>query len=211
MQNQKTKERYSLYAQFYPFLALAAYYLIWRGNIFKHIQFFKDILISPATILDVATGDGSLTAAALKPNKNIKLEKLICLDISEAMLTKAKVKLKSEKCSFVLADVSKMPFLDEEFSVVSCFGGLNSFPDIPLALREIRRVLASSGRVRGSALLLPESEWRQKKIEQWIVEGYQTQLITKDKLRQWFLEARLDITIEKQIGDVLLFEIVKKT
>ncbi len=211
IQNQKTKERYSLYAKFYPILALAAYYLIWRGNIFKHIQFFRDILNSQETVLDVATGDGSLTAAALKPRKNKKLEKLVCLDISEAMLKKAKLNLKSEKCSFVLGDVGKMPFQDGEFSVISCFGGLNSFPDIPLALREIRRVLADNGRIRGSALLLPDSEWRQKKIEQWIAEGYQTQIIMKDKLKQWFLEAGLDLTFEKQIGDVLLFEIIKKS
>lgn len=209
--NQKTKERYSLYAQFYPVLALLAYYVIWRGNIFKHIQFFKNILSSPGDVLDIATGDGSLTAAALKPGKNPNLQKLVCLDISSDMLEKAKKNLKSEACQFVLGDVGNMPFNDGEFSVISCFGGLNSFPDVPLALKEMYRVLSNNGRIRGSALLLPKAQWRQKKIKQWIQEGYQTQSIVTDQLFTWFSDARFKIIQQQQIGDVLLFEIAKKS
>lgn len=207
--NQKTKERYSLYAQFYPLLALLAYYVIWRGNIFKHIQFFKNLITEKSNVLDIATGDGSLTAAALAPEKNANVQSLVCLDISSEMLVKAKKKLKSSKCAFELGDVCKMPFADGQFSVISCFGGLNSFPDVPLALREINRVLSPHGKLRGSVLLLPQSPWRQRKIHQWIEEGYQTQTITTDKLSKWIHEARFEVSVQTQIGDVLLFELKK--
>lgn len=207
--NQKTKERYSLYAQFYPILALLAYYVIWRGNIFKHINFFKNLVTEKSKVLDIATGDGSLTAAALKPAKNASIESLVCLDISPDMLEKAKKNLKSSKCQFVLGDVGKMPFADGQYGVISCFGGLNSFPDVPLALKEIHRVLTAQGKVRGSALLLPDSSWRQKKIQQWIEEGYQTQTITRAQLGKWFQEAGFKMSVENQIGDVVLFEIKK--
>tara|TARA_B110001454_G_C12723330_1_gene436717 strand:- start:47 stop:691 length:645 start_codon:yes stop_codon:yes gene_type:complete len=207
--NQKTKERYSLYARFYPLLALLAYYIIWRGNIFKHIQFFKNLVTEKSIILDIATGDGSLTAAALSPAKTVNVESLICLDISPDMLNKARRNLKSEKCQFVLGDVGKMPFSNGQFKVVSCFGGLNSFPDVPLALKEIHRILSADGKVRGSALLLPQSPWRQKKIRQWIEEGYQTQTITTSKLKKWIGDAGFNISVENQIGDVVLFELKK--
>ncbi len=207
--NQKTKERYSLYAQFYPILALLAYYIIWRGNILKHIKFFKNLLTQKSSVLDIATGDGSLTAAALKPGKNKNLESLVCLDISPDMLEKARKNLKSPPTEFVLGDVGNMPFKDGQYSLISCFGGLNSFPDVPLALKEIHRVMAPHGKVRGSALLLPASPWRQKKIHQWIEEGYQTQTITTEKFRNWVRESGFKISIEQQIGDVLLFELVK--
>jgi ubiquinone/menaquinone biosynthesis C-methylase UbiE len=207
--NQKTKERYSLYAQFYPLLALLAYYVIWRGNIFKHIQFFKNLITEKSNVLDIATGDGSLTATALDPEKNANVESLVCLDISPDMLNKAKKKLKSARCKFVLGDVGKMPFADGQFSVISCFGGLNSFPDVPLALREINRVLSPHGKLRGSVLLLPQSPWRQRRIHQWIEEGYQTQTITTDKLSKWISEARFELSVQTHIGDVVLFELKK--
>ncbi len=207
--NQKTKERYSLYAQFYPILALLAYYIIWRGNIIKHIQFFRNLVTEKSKVLDIATGDGSLTEAALKPGKNQNLESLVCLDISSDMLDKARKNLSSPPTEFVLGDVGKMPFKDGQYSVVACFGGLNSFPDVPLALSEIYRVMAPYGKIRGSALLLPASPWRQKKIQQWIEEGYQTQTITKEKFKKWVQDSGFKVSVETQIGDVLLFELVK--
>lgn len=209
--NQKTKQRYSIYSQFYPVLALLAYYIIWRGNIFKHIRFFKELIQEKNRVLDIATGDGSLTAAALHPENNQNIEKLVCLDISEDMLTKARKKIKSANCEFVLGDVGKMPFRDGDYSIISCFGGLNSFPDVPLALKEIYRVLSKNGRVRGSALLLPNSPWRQRKIQQWIAEGYQTQTITQDQFRKWANDAGFLLSVESRIGDVLLFELIKKS
>ncbi|MBL7543450.1 MAG: class I SAM-dependent methyltransferase [Bdellovibrionaceae bacterium] len=207
--NQKTKQRYSLYAQFYPLLSLLAYYVIWRGNIFRHIRFFRDIVQTKIKILDIATGDGSLTAVALRPDRNDKIAKLICLDISPEMLAKAKTKLKVPKCELVVGDVQQMPFENGEFAAISCFGGFNSFPDGPGALREIYRVLASQGRVRGSVLLLPNAPWKQKKIQQWIQEGYQTQTISIDQFKRWVHDAKFSVSTEVLIGDVLLFELIK--
>jgi ubiquinone/menaquinone biosynthesis C-methylase UbiE len=207
--NQTTKERYSVYARFYPLLALLAYYIIWRGNIFKHIQFFKNLVSEKSKVLDIATGDGSLTESALAPEKNANVESLVCLDISPEMLDRAKKKLKSDKCTFVLGDVGKIPFADAQFSAISCFGGLNSFPDVPLALSEINRVLSPLGKVRGSALLLPQSPWRQKKIRQWIEDGYQIQIITPVKLSKWIGDAGFEMSVKTQMGDVVLFELKK--
>ena len=90
--NQYTEMAYKLYSKFYAPFALLAYTIIWRGNIFKHIQFFRNILNKNTDIVDLATGDGSLTSIALFGSQKRKASSILAIDISTDMLEKAKKK-----------------------------------------------------------------------------------------------------------------------
>lgn len=209
MLNHKTIEAYKLYSRFYSYIALLTYWIIWRGNLRKHIAFFRELLIDNKNniILDIATGEGSLTQAALlNKNKNYNNIHIIALDISEAMLIKAQAKLKS-KASFVQADVEHLPFLDHSFDTISCFGGLNSFPQGALALCELKRVLKKDGRIRGSFLLMPKISWKQRLVKRWIKQGYQTAELSLAMFESWIKKAGLQKNLLYQYGDVVLFEL----
>jgi ubiquinone/menaquinone biosynthesis C-methylase UbiE len=203
--NKKTIEAYKLYSRFYAFIALITYWVIWRGNLTKHIKFFREILTynKNNTILDIATGEGSLTQIALSNNNNIHI---IAVDISESMLLKAQKKL-NNKTSYVQADVEHLPFLNQSFDTISCFGGLNSFPCGKGALGELKRVLKPGGRIRGSFLLMPQIAWKQKLVRRWINEGYQTVELSLELFDTWVKNAGLEKNLLYQYGDVVLFEL----
>lgn len=206
--NTKTQNAYRFYARFYPIISLLAYWIVWRGNIFRHIQFFREMKSLTQNLLDLATGDGSLTKAALFQKRSPDF-KITCLDISEEMLTKAKTKLPASNTQFLLADVMKLPFDNQSWKHISCFGGFNSFPNGGLAMKEIARILTSDGIIRGSVLLMPRAEWRQRLVQKWIHEGYQTEVVTFDKFQEWCRVAKLQISHKEFHGDVCLFELKK--
>lgn len=207
--NRKTIEAYKLYSRFYSYIALLTYWIIWRGNLSKHIAFFRDLLSYKKnnTILDIATGEGSLTQIALLHNNISKTNThIIAVDISESMLIKAQAKLKN-KASFVQADVEHLPFVDQSFDTIACFGGLNSFPRGGHALAELKRVLKIGGRIRGSFLLMPRVHWKQKLVRRWIAQGYQAAELSLALFESWVKEAGLQKSIIYQHGDVVLFEL----
>jgi len=57
------------------------------------------------------------------------------------------VSTKGASIDWIEGSALSLPFPDNSFDVVLCQLGLQFFPDRPLALREMRRVLAPSGRV----------------------------------------------------------------
>ncbi len=93
----------------------------------------------PARILDLATGSGdlalTLTAACLKA-------RVIGADFCEPMLREAQRKGVRD---LVVADALALPFLDEAFDVVTVAFGLRNMASWPIALGEMRRVLAPGG------------------------------------------------------------------
>jgi ubiquinone/menaquinone biosynthesis C-methylase UbiE len=206
--NLKTTEAYKFYSRFYSYIALLTYWIIWRGNLLKHIAFFRELLShdSKNIILDIATGEGSLTHIALLKKRNYSKTHIIAVDISEAMLLKAQLKLK-DSASFVQADVEHLPFLDQSFDTIACFGGLNSFAQGAQALRELKRVLKTGGRIRGSFLLMPELSWKQKLVKRWIAQGYQTAELSLAIFDTWVNDAGLKKSIIQRYGDVILFEL----
>jgi ubiquinone/menaquinone biosynthesis C-methylase UbiE len=204
--NKKTQQAYSWYAKYYAVISLLAYWIVWRGKIFKHIVFFRQILDHGEEILDIATGDGSLTAAALFKGSK-KPKKILCLDISPEMLDRAEKKIASKAAKFVVGDVMKLPFADRSQKTIACFGGLNSFPSGGDALKEIQRILHPEGLVRGSVLLFPKANWRQNLIRKWIQQGYQTEIVTEEIFKFWIQQASLTLTKCYRYGDVLLFEL----
>lgn len=205
-----TLEAYRLYALFYAPISLIAYWAVWQGNIRKHIKFFKEILTKSRTIVDIATGDGSLTALALFRG-SLKAEKVLCIDLSRDMLVRAQRKLRFSGVTLLRGDVDHLPLRSNSCDAMTCFGGLNSFPSHSSALSEFQRVLSPGGVLRGSALLLPKALWRRRLIYHWISKGYQSVIINEQDLLNSFENAGLSAVNTVRYGDVLLFEVQKPT
>ena len=98
-------------------------------------------------VLDVACGTGIVarhSADMVGAGGHV-----VGLDPSPAMLAVARSASATEEVSVEWREgtAEALPFPDGSFQLVLCQQGLQFFPDKPAALAEIRRVLASSGRV----------------------------------------------------------------
>ncbi len=107
-------------------------------------------LVAPAPgerCLDIATGTGDLAImiAQMEP-----LIHVTGLDLSQEMLSVAKRKVAERglatRVELVEGNALQLPFPDASFDLVTCGFGLRNFPDLPGALREMRRVLRPGGR-----------------------------------------------------------------
>ena len=95
--------------------------------------------------LDVACGTGAVTRLlAERVGEN---GKVIGLDLNSGMLAVARSGVAAANVEWREASALDLPFPDGSFNVVLCQQGLQFFPDRSLALREIRRVLVSEGRL----------------------------------------------------------------
>lgn len=207
--NEHTEAAYKIYSKYYAPLALLAYLIVWRGNFLRHVAFFRELALrGTRRIVDLATGDGSLTALALfKGPRKKRAEKVVAIDISSYMLSKARRKLPAQDTVLVRGDVMQLPLRSKSVDVLSCFGGFNSFPSGQEAMKEMARVLAPQGVLRGSLLLMPETPWRQRLVQDWITKGYQTDCIDPGKFQSWVAASGLVLSHTERHGDVLLFEL----
>ena len=110
----------------------------WRK---KLVQWSKKPSTGDLKILDCATGTGDL---ALEFQKQLgpKVE-IIGVDFSEEMLKEARKKTKD--IQFLLADIQKLPFLDNTFDTCSIAYGLRNVEDLKKTLSEMTRVLKPGG------------------------------------------------------------------
>lgn len=205
--SQKSQRAYRLYSLCYPLLAFLAYKGVWRGKLLKHIHFFRESSRKCGRIVDLATGDGTLTKKALFPFWGEKPEAVLALDISTSMLRQAAKKLPAKKSLFVQGDVMDLPFEPRSLSCVTCFGGFNSFASGKLAMKEICRVLDKKGILRGSVLLTPKSKWKRFCVDRFIQWGLQTEHVSEEDFFSWVDGAGLHCSILERHGDVLLFEV----
>lgn len=112
----------------------------------------KDLLDTVALaagirVLDVACGTGivaRLAAPQVGPTGRV-----VGLDTNEAMLAVARAQPQptGAHVEWRQGDATTLPFPDAEFGTVLCQHGLQYVPDRPAALREMKRVLASGGRL----------------------------------------------------------------
>src|SRR3989442_10856148 len=98
-------------------------------------------------VLDVACGTGIVARVAAKHVGSSG--RVVGLDINPEMLTIARSlpPAPGAVVEWREAGVDAMPFPDAAFDVVFCQLGLQYFPDRPAALREMRRVLVTRGRL----------------------------------------------------------------
>jgi demethylmenaquinone methyltransferase / 2-methoxy-6-polyprenyl-1,4-benzoquinol methylase len=109
---------------------------LWRGRAARIVEEWR-----PQRVLDLATGSGDL---ALALQRRLPEAAITAADFSPEMLSVAQRKGVRET---VLADALRLPFPDESFDCVTVAFGLRNMADWDLALREMSRVLRSSGHV----------------------------------------------------------------
>lgn len=107
------------------------------------------IEVSPeANMLDIATGTGVLALEIARHTKS--KVKVIGLDISEEMLTRARRKVEqagfTRRISFQNAPAEELPFDDDYFEAVAIGFGIRNLSEPIIGLREIYRVLKPEGR-----------------------------------------------------------------
>jgi demethylmenaquinone methyltransferase / 2-methoxy-6-polyprenyl-1,4-benzoquinol methylase len=91
-------------------------------------------------VLDAACGTGDLAVADLRAGAG----RVTGLDFSEKMLERARRKAPLD---WVQGDMLALPFADATFDAATVGFGVRNVEDLPLALRELRRVLRPGGRV----------------------------------------------------------------
>ena len=96
-------------------------------------------------VLDVACGTGIVTRLAARRVGGTG--RVVGLDISPSMLAMARAAALRAAIEWQEGSATELPFPDGAFDLVLCQQGLQYFPDRPLALREMHRVLAPGGRL----------------------------------------------------------------
>ncbi|MGH3552697.1 MAG: class I SAM-dependent methyltransferase [Mycobacterium sp.] len=96
-------------------------------------------------LLDVACGPGNFTGqlALQLPDSGLA----VGFDISEPMLTRAVLDNSGPRTCYVRGDARTLPFDDETFDAVCCFGALYLMPEPFLVSHEMVRVLRPGGRI----------------------------------------------------------------
>jgi ubiquinone/menaquinone biosynthesis C-methylase UbiE len=100
-------------------------------------------IASGQRVLDVACGTGAVTRAAadsVGPHGSV-----VGLDLNENMLTVAR-RVRPD-VEWRQGDAAALPFEDGSFDAVLCASGLMFFPDLPLSIAEMARVLRPGGTV----------------------------------------------------------------
>ena len=111
-------------------------------------ELLDTVALSAGTrVLDVACGTGIVTRLAASQVGSTG--RVVGLDINETMLAVARAQPQptGAQIEWQHGDATRLPFPDEEFGAVLCQQGLQYVPDRPAALREMKRVLVSGGRL----------------------------------------------------------------
>ncbi len=101
------------------------------------------------TVLDIGSGSG--TDVLFSSLKTGPKGKVIGLDITDAMIEKARVniaKMGAKNVKILKGDATKIPLEDSSVDVVTSNGVLNLVPDKKKAFQEIYRVLKPGGRIQ---------------------------------------------------------------
>jgi SAM-dependent methyltransferase len=114
-------------------------------------------------VLDVGCGPGNFTRdfAQAAPEGLV-----VGIDASKAMLAFGGRRTEGANTAYVRCDASSLPFRDESFDAICCFGALHLFAEPMRALDEIVRVLAPGGRVALLVLASPHPPGRRRRLVQ---------------------------------------------
>jgi SAM-dependent methyltransferase len=96
-------------------------------------------------ILDAACGNGRYSKFLLRhadPDA-----KLTAFDLSPRMLHRARARLRSDRVTHVVADLTRLPYADGTFDAIVCGWVLEHLPDPTPGLAELARVLQPGGKL----------------------------------------------------------------
>lgn len=109
---------------------------IWADDLLDRVRLQRG-----ESVLDIACGTGIVARLA---ERRGQLGRLVGIDLNPAMLRIARSK--SATIEWVEGSALNLPFDRGSFDVVLCQLGLQFFPDRPLALKEMARILTPGGR-----------------------------------------------------------------
>ena len=98
-------------------------------------------LVADESLLDVGTGPGDFPARVRRSGHR---GRIVGVDASAGMIDRARARCGDVQWS--IADAQALPLADRSFDVVTARHMLYHVPDVPRALREIKRVLTPGGR-----------------------------------------------------------------
>jgi SAM-dependent methyltransferase len=96
-------------------------------------------------ILDAACGNGRYSRFLLRHADPDAV--LTSFDLSPRMLHRARARLKNERVSQAVADLTRLPYADASFDAVVCGWVLEHLPDPRPGLKELARVLQPGGKL----------------------------------------------------------------
>lgn len=99
-------------------------------------------------ILDIATGTADM---AIEMNKQLKVKKIVGLDLSAKMVEIGNKKITKRKLNnqiqLEVGDSENLRFEDDQFNVVTAAFGVRNFANLNQGLKEMYRVLAPGGKL----------------------------------------------------------------
>ncbi|NLI77269.1 MAG: class I SAM-dependent methyltransferase [Candidatus Riflebacteria bacterium] len=159
-------------------------------------------------ILDVAIGDGALTALTLRVGR-IDPE-IVGLDISADMLGRARRTLGGNpRFRSVLADARRLPFAGGTFRRVCCYGGLHVMAHPEEALAAMAAVLAPGGRFFASILLRPGGRFPAHLARRYVELGFLSSTFDEEEILELVRQAGLQPLEVVHNGRMLLLEAVR--
>jgi demethylmenaquinone methyltransferase / 2-methoxy-6-polyprenyl-1,4-benzoquinol methylase len=106
---------------------------------------FSHILRRPdANILDLCCGTGDMTFALRRQARPFE-PRILGVDFSHAMLQLASRKSAGTRLRWLEADALRLPFVGEQFDLITTAFGFRNLTDYDAGLREIARLLRPSG------------------------------------------------------------------
>jgi ubiquinone/menaquinone biosynthesis C-methylase UbiE len=141
-------------------------YDFWEGRGREYEDLVERIamraLLPPAgdTLVEIGAGYGRLSSLY------DGYQRVVLLDYARSQLEEARRYLpRSERYTFVVADVYRLPFVDNLFDVLTMVRVMHHLSDVPHALAELQRVI----RPAGMAILEHASKCHLKSISRWLL------------------------------------------
>ena len=181
--------------------------LSYRVSLLNQIRFFAQNISD--NHLEVAIGSGSLFSLILKYRKRSghQPKRIVAFDYAESMLAGAIKKFASTPLiDLSVADVTKLPFANDQFDSVSVANAIHCFADLDSALKELNRTLKPNGSMACNVLLYPRGprplRWIANQINLWgIQKGILVTPYDADEFLARLREAGFHIKMHKIRGN----------
>lgn len=109
-----------------------------------------------ASVLDLGAGTGDLS----QEFRRAGAAQVVALDVSGAMLLRAREKFGQERVDWLQGDAIRLPFADESFDAVASAFVMRNLPDLRGSFQEMARVLKPGGRLVGLDITHPpDTAW----------------------------------------------------
>jgi ubiquinone/menaquinone biosynthesis C-methylase UbiE len=193
-----------------PLVGRIAAYALWGFDIRKlHASIARISTAAPGTrVLDVPCG-GGLVFSALAKDHGLDYT---AFDFSPVMLERAsrqRERLGLSGIRFQQGDVGALPQASGSVDLCLTYNGIHCFPEPQRAVRELTRVLAPGGVLRGTLVVHGAGLRYDTVIRLFRQRGWFGPCCSRDDLLDWLLECGMQVTMEERNGGFMVFEAVK--